>query len=592
MVLARLLKQFLRARPTGACARAQALLAAGDAARSRGETQEAERCWREALALAPENPLALCRIGMLLGERGDTAGSKPYFERAHELQPGLADALAGLGNVWWVEGDFPRAEDCLRRALAVEPDLAIAHRNLGTMLLTRGNREQAVTHLRRAWDLGLRGQELLSTVVRVEIELGRGDSAAEWLAAECAARPADPEPRLQLGRLFKELQEPRRARQWLELGLGLAPSDARGWTDLGTVLQDLGQIPLALECYERSLALRPDYGVAAYYRAVCELLCGNFERAWHDYEKRLEDLRIAPRRVRFPRWDGTAAPAQTVLVYTEQGVGDEIMFASCLPDLMARGVRVVYEARRRLAPLMARSFPQATVCASTGDGRLPAATAGVNIDSEIPIGSLPLHFRRTLQEFPAHRGYLVADPVRVQFWRDRLAALGPGLKVGMSWRGGTATSRQKLRSLTLEQLRPVLEVPGVHFVSLQYGDAREALRGAAGLPQIAEWPEAIDDLDETAALVSALDLVVSVCTAVIHLGGALGRPVWVLAPYAPEWRYGLTGEAMPWYPSVSVIRQPAFGEWDPVIAEVAARLRQRISAGGPAPGGHGVTPGG
>jgi hypothetical protein len=257
-------------------------------------------------------------------------------------------------------------------------------------------------------------------------------------------------------------------------------------------------------------------------------------------------------------------------------VGDEIMFASCLPDLMACGVHVVYEARRRLAPLMTRSFPQATVCASTGDGRLPAAISGSGIDSEIPIGSLPLYFRRTRQDFPAHRGYLVADPARVELWRGRLAALGPGLKVGISWRGGTATSRQKLRSLTLEQLRPVLEVPGVRFVSLQYGDAREALQAGAALPPIAQWPETIDDLDETAALVSALDLVVSVCTAVIHLGGALGRPVWVLAPYAPEWRYGLKGEAMPWYPSVSVIRQPAFGDWGPVIAEAAARLRRRV----------------
>ena len=204
---------------------------------------------------------------------------------------------------------------------------------------------------------------------------------------------------------------------------------------------------------------------------------------------------------------------------------------------------------------------------------------------QCPIGSLPLYFRRERADFPHHHGYLQADRELVALWRERLAALGPGLKVGISWQGGTHKSRRPVRSLPLAQWLPILQLKGAHFVDLQYTDCRTELAelAAASGVRVHSWDEVRADYEQTAAAVTALDLIVSVCTAVIHLGGALGRPVWVMAPFSPEWRYGIAGDGMPWYPSVRVFRQPAYGEWDAVIGTVAQRLHEmtddRSSAG-------------
>jgi hypothetical protein len=195
------------------------------------------------------------------------------------------------------------------------------------------------------------------------------------------------------------------------------------------------------------------------------------------------------------------------------------------------------------------------------------------------MGSLPRYMRRSAADFPPHCGYLRADSARTQYWRGQLASLGAGVKVGISWQGGSAETHRQARSLPLAQWLPILRTPGVTFVNLQYNDrsAETAeLEAATGI-RINRFPEAIEDYDQTAALVSALDLVVSVCTAVIHLGGALGKPVWVLAPFSPEWRYGFAGEKMPWYPSVRIFRQPRYGEWQPVIDKVAQELGVRAN---------------
>jgi ADP-heptose:LPS heptosyltransferase len=200
----------------------------------------------------------------------------------------------------------------------------------------------------------------------------------------------------------------------------------------------------------------------------------------------------------------------------------------------------------------------------------------VHVDYEVPLGSLSLYYRRSVADFPQHAGYLKADPERVASWRNKLAVLGPGLKVGISWLGGTHKTRSPVRSIALEHWGAILRVPGIRFISLQYtSGARSEIEALPDLERskVVHWEDATSDYDETAALVMALDLTISVCTAVVHLSGALGRPVWVMAPYSPEWRYGHAGDTMPWYPSALVFRQPQYGEWDPVILSVGDRLQ-------------------
>jgi len=400
------------------------------------------------------------------------------------------------------------------------------------------------------------------------------DAARDLAAA--AVRGEDPYvAQLLLGRAYQKLHEPTRALECFEAARRLRDDDAVLYDFRGSMHQETGRLPEAFADYDRALALQPEFPLASFHRAMADLLVGNFERGWAGYELRRLSAGHAPAASGLPRWDGSSLAGRTLLIAREQGLGDEIMFASMLPQLVAQAGRCIVECDPRLVATFRRSFPAATVFGTPSGGGLPPAIARSSIDAAIEAGSLPGLLRRRASDFPRHQGYLSADPQQVARWRERLAATGPGLKVGLSWTGGVRMTRRQLRSLSLEQLLPLLRTPGVRFFSLQYtANARadiDALRARHGIV-IEHWDDAIRDYDQTAALVCALDQVVSVCTAVAHLGGALGRPVWVLAPVSPEWRYGLTGESMPWYPSVRLFRQDRYDEWPPVIDAAAREL--------------------
>jgi hypothetical protein len=262
-------------------------------------------------------------------------------------------------------------------------------------------------------------------------------------------------------------------------------------------------------------------------------------------------------------------------VCREQGIGDEIMFASCFGDLLEVAGRCLVTCERRLEALFARSFPGASFL-SGSEAEIRARLAGEQIDFQIPAGSLPLVFRSSADQFPRRAGYLRADPGRVEYWRSRLAALGPGPKLGLSWRGGGLHTGVVRRSVAFQALTPLLKLPQVHWISLQHdqeagGEIAQLEPGA----RIEHWPEVLESYDETAALVTALDLSVTICASVVHLCGALGRPVWVMTPWLAEWRYGARGESMAWYPSARLFRQPTYGDWHMTIERVAAELSSR-----------------
>jgi hypothetical protein len=305
---------------------------------------------------------------------------------------------------------------------------------------------------------------------------------------------------------------------------------------------------------------------------------GDYPRGWEEYEWRLRSRLYAPLygRYAYPRWDGSPLEGRRILVYAEQGLGDELLFASCLPQVVAQAAHCVIDCEPRLARLFRDAFPQATVHGGRQTDDPGWISGAGRIDVQVPAGSLPLYLRRRAADFPAHQGYLRAQAERVARWRERLRDLGPGRKIGLSWRGGVPRTGRGSRSLRLEQLLPLLRMAGHSFVSLQYGSCHEeiARMQAQNDIRVHHWPEAISDYDETAALVTALDLTVSVCTALVDLGGALGRPVWVLAPVRSDFRYGISGESLCWYPSARVFRQARYADWEPVIAAAAAALRE------------------
>jgi tetratricopeptide (TPR) repeat protein len=436
------------------------------------------------------------------------------FEAFVAANPNHAGALNSLARIASDAGDFIRSRDLLERALTQDPDHVGALNDLG-LLLAREFADFA------------RGEALLRRALR--------------LTPEC--------------------------------------SDAR--VNLGWLLCEQRAYEEGFRLLDEATSRDPGDQETLLIRAVCRLKRGDFAAGWDDYETRHASPTARHRPFSFPSWDGTPLGEGRLLVYGEQGLGDQIMFAGCLPDVLARVPDCVVECEPRLGALFARSFPAARVVTGPLDGATPdwLADAGP-IRRQIALGSLPRLLRRRVSDFPSHRGYLRADPGRVRKWRERLAACGPAPKIGISWRGGTRTSRRGLRSLELARLAPLMASIHAEWISLQYTDTGEELAAFArdhGIT-VRHWQEAIDDYDETAALVSALDVVASVCTSIVHLTGSLGRRALVMVPHAAEWRYGAVGESMLWYPSVRLLRQPAPGDWDAVLAALRRELLTCASA--------------
>jgi hypothetical protein len=357
--------------------------------------------------------------------------------------------------------------------------------------------------------------------------------------------------------------------------LAFNPNDFAALSNLALSLYRCGCVGESIDIYRRALALGDEYPVLRASYGTALLAHGEFDAGWPEYEYGLLCDEREPRFQDLPRWQGESLDGKTLLVCAEQGLGDELMFASIMPEVIAEAAHCVIECDVRLMPIYQRSFPSATILRR----RLPAddtAREAPPVDLQVPVGSLPLYRRRHLADFPKHSGYLKVDPGRVAYWKKRLDELGQGMKVGLSWRGGLPKTGRDRRSIPLAEWLPILRMAGVQFVSLQYTDCKAELaefEQVHGI-RVTHWQEGIDDYDETAALVGALDQIVTVQTAIFHLAGALGRPVWGLIPIPAEWRYLQAGETVPWYPSARLFRQSVRGDWTNAVGQVEEALGQ------------------
>lgn len=527
------------------------------------------------LSHEPRHAGAHCLLGAIEGQGGDLDRAFTHLSAAASLEPQLEDAHLGLGNVHRLRGELDAAAASYRRAIAIRPDASEPHFSLGLVLRQAGRVGDALEEFERASALAPAFGDAAKQGALCHVLLGSHEGGVALLERALSAAPAAGDLHAALGFVYQKMHRPHTAHEYYDRAQSLGYEDAEYWNNRGTVMQELGRIPEAFAAYGQALELQPDFALARFHRGLARLLTGDYANGWPDYEMRLLSEDYPRRPHAYPRWDGTPLAGRTILIYGEQGLGDEIMFASCVPQILDAAGTCILECSPKLEGVFRRSFAKAVVYAAEPGRSVPELIGNQAIDCEAPSGSLPLYLRRSLREFPQHQGYLSADPRRMAAWRERLSALGPGLKVGVSWTGGTHKTRSPLRSIPIAQWLPIFRAAPAHFVSLQYGEHRSALDDleARHGVRVVHWQEAIDDYEETAALLCALDLAISVCTAVIHLGGALGQPLWVMAPYCPEWRYGFAEEGMPWYPSVRVFRQPSFGEWPSVIASVASELR-------------------
>jgi tetratricopeptide (TPR) repeat protein len=482
---------------------------------------------------------------------------------ADRLYRGLGEADSGLA--------------VLQAHLVRNPDDALAQLGIGQALLHMSAPEAAEIHLKHALSLDSNNQEAYKTLGKALSKQNRYAEAL-LLYEECQKRWPSETTLAQLAVGYYHACDYRKSLDLLETLEAQSLIDNFGLQSFfAQTLLYAGHTTKALQIMDREMERlgRPPHLCAT--RSFTHLLMGEFGPGWDGYRFRqlgLNAFRVLP----VPQWQGETLDGKTIVVLAEQGLGDQIMFASCVPDLIAlKPARLVIEAIDRVAATLARSFPTCEVIASKQDKQLKWLRDLGDVHFFIPITDLAGHFRRNIESFP-RVAYLQPAPERVRYWRARLERLGPGPYIGTSWRGGTEQTRTAIRTLSPNLLAPLTNAIPSQWISLQYGNVQEDLQTAAGAGvHLTHWPEAIADLDEFAALVSALDGVFTVCNTTVHYAGAVGQYVWVLAPMVPEWRYGLTSTHMPWYPNVQVLRQPSLNAWAEVIEEARLRLIDKFS---------------
>lgn len=516
-------------------------------------------------------------IGMQLAVQGRHAESLREFEKFLDVSPDSALVYRLAAEQALSLGDLQLARDHLALALHYCPsDLASAILLAQTWIDAR---DYAGAHrcVQKFLSIHPDNPDLMFQAACCDNWLGHYDSAKAGLSRLLHVHPGHPAALNLLGLILaREFGDLHSGEKLIRNALAAAPEFRAAWSNLGWVVSERGDIEQALDIFDKLLGQDGRDDETRLMRAHANLKHGRFQAGWADFESRHASPLAREGLHRFPVLSSGMDPkGASILVYEEQGLGDQVMFSSCIPDLVASGALVTIQCDPRLKALFARSFPGCHVI--TRHEQCPA-----EIDYQIAIGSLPGLYRNQLEDFPVHHGYLRADSQRVLHWRSKLKSLGCGPYVGISWRGGVQVTRQQLRSVPLVNWSGLLKRPG-QFVSLQYGDYSEIdVLKRAGMDNLHHWSDAISDYDETAALVLALDAVVSVCTSVVHLAGALGKEVFVLVPAQPEWRYLYQGDRLPWYPEVQLFRQKQNESWQAVMGRLVSviGLDGRANGGG------------
>lgn len=541
--------------------------------RRRAQYADAERSLLRALDLEHDFAAAHFELGLTYRDQGKLEDAADHFQLAAHFAPAFAAASFELGETLAKLERADAAIAAYRQALVHDHRYGAAWLGLGNLLKTGGELDEAIDCYRSAVECAPDHAEAQGRLAYALYRVGRYADARRSFDVALALNPASLEAHHNLGLLLLETGEPAAALHSFERALALGPDVVETRACVAHALRDLGRMDEALAHYDAVLARHPQFADAVVNRSYALLMQEDYAAGWSAYAQRFASGAMAARGFPYPEWQGQPLAGKRILVYAEQGLGDEIMFASCLPDLLQTGAQCVIECNTRLAALFKRSFPQASIHGADKNDDKQWLRKLPPVDFQAAIGSLPQYLRRSRAEFPARGGYLVADAQRSKTWRQKLAA-GSALKVGIAWRGGTPRSRQFVRSTALPQWLPLLSSSCATFCALQYGDISaelEGLRAQSG-KTVAHLGAAVNDLDELAAIIGALDLVITIDNTIAHVAGALGQTVWTLLPECPEWRYPRHGAAMPWYPSMRLFHRAVAESWEPVIGRVAAEL--------------------
>ena len=509
-----------------------------------------------------------------LHRQGRLPRAEAVYRRLLTADADHLDALHLYGVLCHQTGRLSEARALIERALVLKNDWPDAHNNLALVLEAQGEEEAALRHYRRALALAPDHVQALTNLGGLYRKQGRWEEGRRCFEKALQRAPGSAPVLNNLSVVALEACQPEQAADYAEQALAVAPDLVDAHLNLANARKNLRDFQGSLEALNRAVMLAPDHVMARWNRALLLLLLGPDEQAWAEYDWGLASPAFRYRRdFGCPVWGGEPLGGRTLLVYGEQGVGDEVFFLRYVSVLVKCAQTVIVDCDRRLVRLLQRRWPELYVHGGGRHDSLDWLKAYPRPDWQIPLGSLP----RRVKVDPPKQGYLSPNRTLVTVMADRLAQLGPGLKVGISWRGGAHQRARSTRSVPLLQWAEMLRRPDVHFVNIQYGDWQEEVSacGEAGC-RLVTWPDInpLVDLESFAALLVNLDLVISVDNSTVHLAGALGVPTWVLVPATPDWRWGTDGETTPWYETLTLFRQTQVGQWQAVIAAVNQRLSE------------------
>ena len=500
-----------------------------------GNYDEAVVALRQAVALGSHPIEAVYHLGLALYQTGQREKAAAVYQQALNVKPDYVEALNGLGNILFDQGKAQEAIGYFQRALAARPDYVMAHNNMGLAFASLG-----------AWD-----------------------DADKAYRQAIAIKPDYPEAHNNLGVAYALRGRVGESIECYQKALALRPAYSEAQNNLGNALKECGRMEEAIAQYEKALR-KKDSADYLHNLALAHLATGRFDLGWQEYESRWETPALAPSRRNFvqPQWRGESAEGRRILVHAEQGFGDTLQFCRYASLLKARGMTVILEVPAALEKLMGSLDGVDQVIATGQD--FP------DFDIHCPMMSLPLACGTTLDTIPAKVPYLTTDEGAVAAWRARLPDAKGAVRIGLVWEGNARTQTEDLaaanrrRSMAPELLAPLINLPYAQFYSLQkFGTPAPAAFGLIDV--MAEC----DDFAATAALISNLDLIISVDTAVVHLAGAMGKPVWVLNRFSGCWRWLRDREDSPWYPSLRLFPQSAADDWAGVVGRVREALAEQ-----------------
>ncbi len=505
-------------------------------------------------------------------QSGQLDKARVIYEQMLEIDPNHSDALHLLGLIAHQAGDKDAAHDMIAKAIRICPGYSIYHNSLGQVLKDHGSLNEAIGCYKKALEIEPDYAEACFNMGNAYLKLDRNHKAISSFKQVIKIKPDHSASYYNMGEAYHSLELLDKAISCYQNAVQLKPYYTEAYDNMGKTYQDMGMLDKAISCYQKTLDIEPKNADTRFDRSLALLLKGNFQEGWKEYEWRFHRSgwkKTYPYRFDKPRWDGSPFSGKRLFVHAEQGLGDTIQFVRYLPIVKNLGGDVIFEVREPLRRLF-QDLP--------GIDKLVEWSSVKKTDMEfdyyIPLLSIPGLFGTTELTIPPKVPYIYANPTDIDSWQNHLR--GPNLKVGLVWAGSPTNTDDRNRSCDLKNFFKLSQIPGVKLYGLQKGEKITQVDELSNGTVVTNFGGKLKDFADTAGLIETLDLLISVDTAAAHLAGAMGKPVWILLPFAPDWRWRLKRKDSPWYPTMRLFRQPSRGNWEAVFQRVVQELRKLL----------------